>query len=840
MDLSSSRTVLGLLAALLYGCSPTSSSGSSSGDLDAADVLGDGQVEPLVTDTQDLDGAGIDLEAPDETVDDGVVGDGLEQTEGQIDFDLDLVEEMPWQPLLPDCLTGDHPPGCAALPNLVDWVCPEGWLSEPIEVVEGIEVDACRPPPRVSCEGSFAQFSGDTTCQRIGLECPSDGARFHDESVLTALSEFEAPSFVYVDGQASEADADGSLGHPFTTIGAALLVLPNVAIVAIAPGTYDGQVTVDSSLPSGESLAIIGACPAQTVLSAPSSVAVFVRESDRAVLISNLTIERSDHGIAAWDLSQSLSVVGLILDEIDITGIDVIRSERVIVTDLLGVDSGTDTFGNLINVQDVESLSAQRVVAAGLVGSAFRLTSGTADLSDIVVLDSGGAVGAWGDGQIDRLVTIGVRQGLFVSTSVNLSNFFASETSGPGIATSAITVYPSGVLDGNQVLIEGTVGQAILVWGHLDLADAVIRNTRRPEGLNWVANGVAVYEGSVAANRAVIVDGEDVGLYLKQSVSFVADDLVVARFRYGVHTSETDLTLRRFYSTGNVDAGLFIHEYSRAQLEDITVSNTNAGSLLGPYGYGIWSTTSELTLNRAVFENNRGAGLNLALSQLDATDLLVRDTQSFSDIAFAPYSAGMGIFVDSLGGTEIDNALFDGNRFVGLFVNGSSGSGTISNTEDCHNDVDDDDDDMTDCFDHECRTDELCHQANASTLSHIVITHTQLAECAELASDHPHTCGDADGRDSGGMGLVVTGDIEVELSDFLLAHSERVGLAIGAFTQLMAHRGHIRDNAIGVFLADPEYPLDNLYDEVFIYDNGEDVSRTGVTLPNPEDLIAGP
>ena len=178
---------------------------------------------------------------------------------------LDLPAPRPPElPRLPACLQGDSPAGCAELPRLSDWPCPEGWLAEPIFIdAEGRDTPPagldphtlCRPPePAADCpDGVMAQL-GSTQCVQIGDPCPDgDFPEVPDEVEGIRL---------YVVGGAEQ--GDGTRAAPFGTLRGALAAAPHGAVVVIGAGSFAGPYTVDREL------TIWGACAERVSLYAPA------------------------------------------------------------------------------------------------------------------------------------------------------------------------------------------------------------------------------------------------------------------------------------------------------------------------------------------------------------------------------------------------------------------------------------------------------------------------------------------------------------------------------------------------------------------------------------------
>lgn len=148
----------------------------------------------------------------------------------------------------------------------------------------GVPADTPMPPPFVEpeagvpadgCEEGFVA-DGDSGCEPVlpagacppgQLAIPGETA-CHEPAPCAPGTWGDIPvdaGTVYVDAAYGGADADGSAAHPFPNVQLAVDAAPDGATVAVAAGTYNGQLVVTKP-----GLRIWGRCPALVALIGPS------------------------------------------------------------------------------------------------------------------------------------------------------------------------------------------------------------------------------------------------------------------------------------------------------------------------------------------------------------------------------------------------------------------------------------------------------------------------------------------------------------------------------------------------------------------------------------------
>ena len=296
-------------------------------------------------------------------------GDAGQSTEADADAGADAAADTRGEPT-ERCPHGEYEGICLpALPVFEDWECPEGWLSVPgftdSEGVENVpegmsQFMACEPPPLPEdCPLGWMPRIGETECVRQGVECPEEGALWHDEETIRAQAPEYEGAIVYVSPDGTD-EGDGSRDAPLGRIGRALVVAGAGGIVAVSAGEFAEKVVLN-----GRS-AVVGSCVEGTTIVAPSateadSTVEFSGASANAQL-SDLSVTGERIGVLFNGTVERNVVARVVVREA--MGVGVIagrRAQGVALEDVVVRDTREmardDTSGYGVTVQEGATLS---------------------------------------------------------------------------------------------------------------------------------------------------------------------------------------------------------------------------------------------------------------------------------------------------------------------------------------------------------------------------------------------------------------------------------------------------------------------------------------------------
>ncbi len=534
----------------------------------------------------------------------------------------------------PDSGTVAMGPAPAAFPILTP--CPSGWR----EVADESGVVVCDPWPqtgyRGDCAPDEAHFPGATGCMRIGTPCPSDGwpAGLPTDRTI-----------VYVDDAAAVGGDGSAPDRAFSTITAALAAAPTGAVVAIATGTYDENITITRDV------ALLGACVALTRISPSVPVT-----DGNAIAVMTGTVEIRNLSIAdarAWGvyLPEPANVT---VADVAFRGVDgpniaagpgvVLELSNVVVRDtpsrglivlsgargharrlvvertsdlaILVAESGSDLF-----LEDVVAVETSPL-AGGDAGRGMQVVDGAHARVERGVFLRNAATGVWIDGTAA------------LPSSLELRDVVVSDTMGVGGEFGlGLDAYNAANVIVERALFERNGQSAIHAagsGGDLQLRDVVARETRWEEATGAWGRGM------------------EVTVYARAS----GERLLFAR---------------------NPEAGVVVGRNASVTLTDLTIVD-GLGLPGSTSGMGIWAQSmAMLTVNRARIERCRSLGIGaIDGAAIQLSDTIVRGIEraNCADTTCADLAAGFGL-----------SAHFDGSVTATRFeVRGAAVCGVVVGT----------------------------------------------------------------------------------------------------------------------------------------------------------------
>ncbi len=559
--------------------------------------------------------------------------------------------------LTPDdanCDLGLASPAVPALPAPVDWgVCPDGW--------------------------DDAADGGHRYClPRVAADCPAGTMPVIGESDCVAIcDDGEPPEGSVVVDVAADDDLQ-----------VALDTAPDGAVIRLAAGDYAPVIL------TGRDLALVGACPGEAALGGISMDGGMVTLRGVAV-----------RDAAGWAVS--------------VTGNGHLTAERIHI-----IGGGAEATGGLF-FDDTAEVSFTDCSIEGALHAGIR-GSGELDATRLLVR------GVVSDATVDRGKGMEFNDGARVALTEALVDdctyggiSVSGDDGGAGAALSADLLVVRGTRSSphtgkwgygiaaidqfkldlawtlvveNRAFGIATMGVEEKQIGTAELADVLILDTRAAnDGGLYPPRGLDIDNGVTAAiERVAVLRSENVGVMLMGPLSAAVPLTVTARdltVRDTVEDptglidgqgivllNETDVTLERALIENNRAFGLLVSVYEEGDYTthltatDLTVRGTRSQALDEGAGIGVGIYRhAEVTLERALIEDNRTAGLLLYGAEsgacdamLTAKDLTVRETTGQA----ADGEHGVGVAVQYGARAMFERALMEENRMYGVMVFG--------------------------------------------------------------------------------------------------------------------------------------------------------------------------
>ncbi len=425
-------------------------------------------------------------------------------------------------------------PIAPASPVLPPWSCPPGWAQVPVSIDALTALEACTPPPQLDCPAGEAQFLGQLGCDPIGMPCPAE--EFADEAVIRTLAVGAGGPIVYA--RPGAADGDGSRALPYGTLAAALAAVPPAGIVALGKGTFNERL-----LPS-TSLAVVGACVAETVIS-PSDLgtdvgAVDVAEGQSWLRLASLRVGGA--GVAVWVKGPGARVHLVGVELRGAAGAGLLFADgtgggslsRVVIGDVTPVDEELPGYGLVLGVGAELTANRLSIERTATVGFGAVGDDTTATLVNLIVRDTapeatsllGGAGLEVDDGAtalvqrvlLERNRTAGllaIGGGARVTGEHVVIRDHRSEAASGELGVGVLVQDAAGValrfarLERNRAA--GAV--AIDAGTELEITDAVISGTLSDEARGDLGLAVGAQHGPlVRVNRALLTGNRHLGL----------------------------------------------------------------------------------------------------------------------------------------------------------------------------------------------------------------------------------------------------------------------------------------------------------------------------------------
>ncbi len=514
--------------------------------------------------------------------------------------------------------------------------CPSGWL-EADDVVVG---RWCEPWPGqkpTDCPANQVIWPGESACHSLGPPCADFASGL-------------PPGTIYVDDDAA-AGGDGQRATPFRTIAEAL---SGARTIAVARGSYDGSLT----LPAG--VALIGACPGETVIRGSNLAPVLALSGSATV--AGLRIEGGTTGISAS--RGALHLRELWLAAASGPGLTIGPATRVRLEDVAIRSSGGP--GAMARGA---TLVGRRLSIQGATGTGLSTDDTVLSLSDVAISDlssngdpnSAGITAFAGTSSVSRAVIErtpvgGVRA---EDGRIDLQDLVVRETSaGPDPSGAVVTVHAAGSLRRSFFNHVAFAGLRITGGSQFTAEDLIIDDVVVGTGVN--PNGIYVDASGFELRRAVLHcygDGIEATSEKGALTATIADVVLIStqeqlllQYRRSAIVCSGSVArchLERVESA-SFSNGIQARSGSRVEATDVQIRNGRATILTDLGGRGVIAQDgSTVHLERAIVDRMPGSSFVLDGfgSSINATDVYLGDQGVCRNSDCNGLTTGVGIVI---------------------------------------------------------------------------------------------------------------------------------------------------------------------------------------------------
>lgn len=564
-------------------------------------------------------------------------------------------------------------------PGTQDDGCPAGTLG----LIDG----SCQPagvPPELCAEG-FAH-DADAACEPIlpAEACSKGQMAIPGENACHPVMPCGTGTWgaipvdggtVYVDGSYTGGASDGSVQRPWTTITEGIVAAATGALIAVAAGTYVGDVVVDKSV------RLWGVCPDRVEIAGPATVAgVFFRPGSSGSELGGIAVTGPAIGIAISGAEDVHIEKVWVHDTLD-RGVEMertlgptsltLRSALIEQSHELGVHvSGSQLMLDGVVVRGTLPLASNpqsgRGVSVQLDPNASVATTAVVTRSLIEDNREHGVFVAGSEATLEGVV---IRRTLPSPGSQLFGRGIGIQASQATGAPASVTVTSSLVEDNHDVgvLVAGSQAtlEGVVVRG--TLPDASSRRSGRGVGIQQSL--ITALPASALVARSLIEDNHDLGVFVAGS-DLTLEGVVIRRTlpRASDQASGRGVAVQPEWTTGapatavvrgslvedNHDIGVVVFN-ADAAFEGIVVRRTAARASDQRFGRGIlfeldptMGALGTAVVKGSLVEDSHEVGVVVNLASATLEGLLVRATlPRASDGFFGDGVAVASAFVQS-------------------------------------------------------------------------------------------------------------------------------------------------------------------------------------------------
>jgi Right handed beta helix region len=799
----------------------------------------------------------------------------------------------PSAPSLPSCLQGDEPEGCANLPSLADWTCPEGWNSVSAFSLSGVptgmsDAAVCVPRDELSCAQGEVQQLGDDGCSLVGDPCPSG----------EWPASLPAQDVIFVRAGSS---GDGTESAPMGTIDEALAAAQDGSIIALAAGTYQGPVEIDRDL------TIWGRCTSEVYIEGPAStispnpmvpetIPGTIQVAGANLVLRNVTVTGERTGIRVLS-GGSLDARGVHVSENLRTGVHVSQGTAHLTGSVISdtrPQDGERGRGLQVDFEGEVTLERCRIDRNHDMGLACFDAGSSLILSDVTIADTSSqpADGTYGVGlHVGDCAALTIRRtsllrnqsaGMFIASesptplSVDAEDVFLTDTRGQDAGDE----FGWGIIvEGN---VQGRVERAVLLRNReaaiavtgsgllrpdLELMRLVVAETQ-PNETDGFGRALTLRRGGNLVVRGALFDGNhEMGVVVtgagsSEPTSATFEDLVVRKtqpqrsdgeFGRGmtVQDGATVVVERALFDANHEVAVMATANDGEADpsltMTDVTIRGTLPRSSDGKGGRAVGFEAGTSNVTRLTVRDCAEAALFAAKGTTTLAQVLVTDTRSEQ----SPDGIGRGLNAQDGARVIVSEAVLLRNRELAVLAAGDTHvelsdvwvRGTLSRESDLDGGrgiaVQDGAYLQVERGRLEANQGHgviIQDPGTIASLSDVAILGTTPNACGLLAPGAPKACVESIGpwgvKHGAGTGLAILQEATLTIARFDIDSSTLCGMHLGSGAQVEASMGVVHQNTVGLNVADANMDLSQvLTPTVRWFDN--DVSLGGSVLPVP-------
>jgi hypothetical protein len=683
--------------------------------------------------------------------------------------------------------------------------CPDGW--ESATVFAGIGI--CDPwpggrPDNCELRAGSSSFVGERGCVSVGDVCPS--------TTFAESSGPEAPS-VYVDPTAD--GGNGSRDDPYSSLSTAIANAPDGAVISLAKGTYEPARPLELT----RAVELRGACPAETVLKGKHDGPV-VRVESAAVTLRNLSMQATSGAAGVITAQGQATLEGIVVEGAVGRGLAVLGGQldgHSVVIHAVQAAAGMDAHGPrgaLVVASGghtrLERLHVLETEGTGVVATGSETT---VQLQDVAVretqqYDNAGGVGL----EIAASAQLTLRrtalehnasEGVFVHEHGELVvedaviRHNSESTSAP--EKGGLRAVDGAAVEIRRGLFQSNVGGGLFIAAsHGRLEDLVVLDSK-PTSEGADGHGLRFMEDARGTlRRLAFARNHNSGMKFSTS-TIDARDVVCRDTRPEANSGEgghgviaqlaSELDLRRILVEGARTSAIRVFEQTTANIRDLTVRNTESDPELGRGGRGLNARFgADVTLTRAVVENNREVGVAISGATTNATLQDVRISRTHGRAVDGRF--GSGVLINDAT-VDIAQSVIDRSRYVGM----------------------------------------LMVRSSEAQLSDVVIDKTRVQECE--SSDSCET------REEFGHNLGIYHNAILQAERFGVRDGSLCGIQLTSTKTVELEQGIVADNLIGACVQTDIQELQQLTNRVRYQENRRNLDATQLPIPEPAPPLAG-
>ncbi len=500
---------------------------------------------------------------------------------------------------------------------------------------EGFETDGdygCRAIlPPAPCESGLMALPGETVCREVA---PCANGTWGDIPVESSTQ--------FVDQGYSGGDGDGTQAKPWTTVSEAVAAADPGAIVAIAAGSYVGEVDV-----ADKPVRLWGRCPALVEIVGTGVHVLEISAGADASEIRDLALT----GPIGWAAVAVHGSEGVIFDRVWLH--DTLGSRGFDITE--DVSSGT---GTILSRSLVERTRTNAVMVWGA----------TISMSDTVVRDTQASLNS------------GIARGLDVavntttqtpSTGTVVRSLFA-RNSDLGVAAFGSELTVDSVLIQDTLPVAGTGELSRGLYVQYAAGMPAVMTARRTviEGTHGL--GVSAIGATLTLEGVVVRDTDE-----EEATDSYGYGVTLADHSTALTTTSATLRFCLIDHSRYLGLGAFSAE---ARLEGLRIRDTRPRASDDRRGMGAWSgpghsnARASLALLGSVIERNHSTGLQATGMDVTIDRSVISGTKP--ELATGLFGEGMQLWPDPIAGSAslaLTGSLVDDNTACGIHLMGTEG-----------------------------------------------------------------------------------------------------------------------------------------------------------------------